>query len=215
MSKDGMKRFMGPRELEGVMGWPAGSVSGIAWLVIQELSRHRPVEKVADGLDVEIEDLDDMIREITGEPEGHKGTSWQNAVIVVRSVEMMNHNTMATGWDAIEAMALNRLGDSLNAIGDKLDPMKALEIAQAANKAQRRHLGEGNRGASVSVRTGANGELSADVELPAGNLGSIRLSLSQRVRDQLGEAKTIDAKPNAERRMLSIEDTRSLLDGRD
>lgn len=194
------------------MEWPAGIVSPVAWLVIQEAAAGRTYELIAKGLGVNQIDLDEMAQEITGQVEGTAGDKWANAILVVKSVSNLNLHTAATGWDAIEAQAVNRIGEALNRLGDTLDPMKALEIAQVANKAVRRHNGEGH-GNRTSIHVGTPGGTDMDLEIKSGHLGSVRLSLSARVRAQLETPRVIDGEVNREKKdMLSLTETRQLVE---
>jgi hypothetical protein len=92
--------------------------------------------------------------------------------------------------------------------------MKALEIAQAANKAVRRHAGEG-MGSRTNIRVGNGNGADLDLEIKSGNLGSVRLSLSPRVRAQLETPRTIegDVIQKEDKQMLSLDETRGLATG--
>ncbi len=208
-------RIMTPGALEKVMEWSPGTVDPIGFLILSECAQGVKVKDIASGLGIEIEDLESLAETIAGQG-GTESQNWKNAVMILKASVVMNQQTITGGWDGIEAMAVQRLGQFMNAQGSNLSVKDALEIAQVANKANRRHLGEGVRGGTnITVRQGGGGNSDLDMELRSGNLGSIRMSLSQRVQAQLATPRTIDQETReSNREMLSLTDTRNLVDAK-
>lgn len=211
----GFDRFMTAAGLERVLDWEPGRVDPVSWLVIQEFANDVSPETIAKNLRIELSELREMAEAVTQETGGYESTAWKNAVLVVKATMTMNHQMIATGWDGIEALAIQRLGRFMQENGASMTVKDALEIAQVANKANRRHLGEGGRGGvSLSVKQGGAGNPSdLDLELKSGNLGSIRMSLSHRVQAQLANPRIIDVEGHrVDREMLSLDETRKLVD---
>jgi len=204
-----MPRHLGPEKVEGMLGLEPGSLGPIPWLVMQEMAAGKKVEGIAAGLGVSESDLNKLIESVTLEVNGALGEAWQNGVSLLKATALLNEHSIAASWDSVEAMALEALAESVQKRQGVLGVKDSLEIAQAANRAQRRHRGEG-QGSRVSVRMGGEGQ-DAEVELRGGNIGSIRLSLSSRVRQQLEQPRTIDVKANESREMLTLDDTRSIV----
>src|SRR5690242_14437939 len=131
-----MKRFITPEVIEKEVGFPPGSITPIHMLVIREQAAGRKIDKIAIGLRVTEAELEEAIRAVTGDALlGSEHELWVNAVMLVRSVGVMNQQSMAVGWDAVEAMAVNRLGEILNNQGAVMKLEDALAIATTANKA--------------------------------------------------------------------------------
>jgi hypothetical protein len=191
----------------------------VAFLVMQEMAQGRSTRTVALGLDVSESDLDALCDSVTGDEGGTKGPTWQNGIAYLKSMLIGNQQTIAQGWDALEAMTLDSLARKVQDAGMSLKVSEAVSIAQVANKAIRRHSGEGGGGPRTQVNINrGNGFAEEDMslELRSGNLGSIRLSLSTRVRAQLEQPKTIEVEARqsaGNREMLDLEETRKLVGG--
>lgn len=213
------RRFATPEDVERVLRLEGGAMNPVAFLVMQEMAQGRSVKTVALGLDVSESDLDTLCDSVTGDTGGTLGGTWQNGVAYLKSMLIGNAQTIAQGWDALEAMTLDSLARKVQEAGQNLPTKDAVAIAQIANKAIRRHSGEGGGGprTNINVNRGSGfGEEDMSLELRSGNLGSIRLSLSTRVRAQLEQPKTIEVETRqtaGAREMLDLEATRKLVDG--
>lgn len=209
-----LSKFVTPEMVEKVLGMEKGSVNPFAFLVMQEMAQGRSLGTIAAGLDISESDLDDLCDSVTGGPDGTKNELWRNGVAFLKSTLIGNQQTIAQGWDALESMTVEVLAKKVQDAGALLPTKDALAIATIANKAVRRHAGEG-QGARVNVgisRPTGMGEEDMSLELRSGNLGSIRISLSSRVRAQL-EKPVIEGSVNRVevREMLDLEATRQLV----
>lgn len=212
---------MTPIQVAELMGLEEGfSLPPVAWLVIQEEAAGVTRAMIAKTLNVTIEALDELRDAITGKEGEESVTTWQQGIVALKTAEMLNTRQIGTGWDAIEAMAVNKLANQLTNMKTDGDPDMMLKIAAAANKATRRHKGEG-QGQRVGIQVNANvANGDANVELQGGHLGSIRLNLSPRIQAQLGNpSRVIDVTPrqvNGESslnlQMLKLGETRNLAD---
>lgn len=213
--------FVSPVMVEKAMEWESGRVGSVAWLMIQEMAQGASLVDMSRGLNVDVEDLVALIEHTTG-LEGEAATQvWTQALIAMRAAIAANQNQIQHGWDSIEALAVEKLGKSLAEMKTNGDPIKMLSIATAANKAIRRHQGEGS-GQSVKVSVtqpvdGKGGDMS--VELKSGTLGSMRLSLSAKIQAQLGDpSRVIDAVANKvdggklPLQLVGLRETRALAD---
>lgn len=207
---------MTPQMVEEVMGIPERPGLGpIAWILIQEEARGASREKVAEALDVTREDLEELIHGVCQRENVQDSlTTWAMGVVALKTSAMMMRQVLEGGWDAVEAMAITKLSQSLNEMKTNGDPEQMLRIATNANKALRRGKGEGQ------LPSGGGGtQVNVNV-LQAGKLGSMRLNLSPRIQQQLGApGRVIDVTPKAstmgQKEMLNLEATRALLDGKE
>ncbi len=227
------------------MGIEVGSMSPLAWVLIQHEGSGHSRGEFVERLGVAAEDVDSLIMQTVGvevavsdgTDEGRAKvyaeamrvaeTKWSAGVIALKGSALGAEQRIARGWDDIEAMAIEKLGNHLVNMKTDGDAKTMLDIAKVANSATRRSKGEGTRsgnngiGTSVVVKMG-QGESGNEVELASGNLGSITLRLSPKIQEQLSRPeRVIDAvanKTEGERRttqnleMLRLKDTRSLAD---
>lgn len=211
--------FVTSKMVERVLGLKEQSMSAIAFLVMQEQAQGRSLRSVAEGLDVSESDIDELADSITEGEGGTKNELWRNGVAYIRSTLIGNQQIMARTWDSLEAMTLETLASKVQSAGAALSTKDALAIAQVANKALRRHNGEGQSrnqtNVSIVNRPTGMGEEDMSLELRSGHMGSIRLSLSSRVRAQLERPVVIEGevKRAEEREMLDLDSTRKLVNG--
>lgn len=209
-------RYLTSERAAVAVGLDKDRIEPIAWLVIQELAYGKEPADIAKGLGISEEDLNGLAIATTDESEGLAGQLWNALVVLCRATTNMNLNTVAVGWDSLEAMAVHRLAELIQAGGATMSPKDALAIANAANKATRRHNGEGQSRTSLTVmnRSG-NGGGDMSLELKGGHLGSIKLSLSTRIQQQLATPRVIDGESRAvDRRMLSLDETREVVNAK-
>lgn len=228
------------------LGIEAGSMSALAWLLIQHegqgLSRQVFVEKlgvpaesvdslvrVTIGIEVRVSDgTDEDAAKALSEAQQEAETRWSAGVIALKGSALGGEQRIARGWDDIEAMAVEKLGNHLANMKTDGAVETILTIAKAANSATRRAKGEGARGSggNIGVSVVAKmGDSGGEVELQSGNLGSITLRLSPKIQEQLARPdRVIDAVANkaTEDRtstqnleMLRLKDTRALAEAAD
>jgi len=207
-------KYVTPGMVEKMLGLPGGAIDSFAFLVMQEMAKGVEVERIAKELQVDESELDLLADSVTGGPNGLKHDLWKAGVVTIRSINLANQHVMGQGWDALEAMAVNRLAQAVQDSGERLSLKDAASIAQLANKAVRRGNGEGPRNPGLMTRPPSGGGEEMTLNIQGGNLGSIRLSLSARVQSQLEQPRTVDAVP-VERRMLTIEEIRNVKSERD
>lgn len=207
-----LAKYVTPGLVEKSVGLPAGAIDSFAWLLMNEMAKGVTPQAVAKVLEVDVAELDLLADSVTGGDTGINHDTWKACVITIRSISLANNQVIGQGWDALEAMAVNRIANLVSDASDRLSIKDAVAIAALANKAVRRDAGEGNRGGanlSIHARPGGGGEMAFEVQ--GGNLGSIRMSLSTRVQAQLEQPRVIDAEPKqADRRMLTIEEIRNV-----
>lgn len=208
---------MTPDMVAEVMGIPERPGLGpIAWILIQEEAKGTGREGVASALDVSVGDLEELIHGICQKGSLEESlTTWAMGVVALKTSALMMRQVLEGGWDAVEAMAISKLSQSLTKMQTDGDPEQMLRIATNANKALRRGKGE-NPG-----QPGGGGPTQVNVNvLQAGKLGSIKLNLAPRIQKQLSDPnRVIDANPKAnslgQKEMLNLEATRELLDGKE
>ncbi len=207
--------------IAGLMGLEAKALAGIPWLVLQEDANGVERSQIAKQLGVDEETLVELVKQTLGEDDTEKANQkWQQGIVAIRAVLMSNQNTLVHGWDAIEALAVDKLARSLMEMGGNGKPSEMLAIAKTANSALRRTRGESQRGDSRGGNgTGQPEGGSMTVDLNGGHLGSIRLTLSPRIQAQLGNPdRIIDgvayAVPQGKLplQMLSLKETRGVVD---
>lgn len=208
--------YLTATRLEQAVGLEAGSIEPIAFLVIQELAKGLSAEDIAKGLGVSEEELNGIASATVADSKGLVAEQWLACVTLVRATEAMNQNTVEAGWDALEAMAVNRLADLVHSSGSTMNVKDAVAIANMANKATRRGRGEGKAGnTSISVmnRQQPGGGSDMSLELKGGHIGSIRLSLSARIQEQLTTPRTIEGRVT-DRKMLSLDEAREVVNAK-
>lgn len=141
------------------------------------------------------------------------GDSWQQYVLDARIRQGMSSTHMRdVTWDRLEAATLKKLVILVENPVAKLSVAELLAVAKTANTANRgdraiKGPGQGVGGGPVPqnhVQTNIFlGGDPANGVLPAGNLGTISLSLSQRVLKQLSTPKEIEGE--SERTLDSME----------
>lgn len=176
-----------------VMGIPAERMTPVAWLLIQEEANGVGRLEFAKSLSVTLQDLENLIMLTVGvldrynlcESPDEKDTLrieaeglWAQGVVAIKTAVRLTQGKIATGWDYIEAQALEKLSRSLSTTSS-MDPELALQIAAGANKAIRRNKGEGSR----APAGGTN--VNVGLQLKTGDLGVMQLNLSPAVREQM------------------------------
>lgn len=207
-------------ELMGLVGERA-EMPAMAWALIQEEAAGTSRKEIAQGLGVGESELDGLRDLVTGKEGEESEAIWQQGIIALRVSRMMSDGTLNGGWDAIEAMAVEKLGRALKDMRGNGSPADMLAIATQANKAIRRRRGEGaGRGMGTGVQIGIGGlnqGQGVDMTLKSGELGVLKLSLSPALQQQLAN-RTIDVTPtkpaggalNLE--MLKLSETRELVE---
>lgn len=210
---------VGPRELEAILGWASESISGVAWMILQEEARG--VERLAlqKMLGVDADDIQSLIQETTGKDTWEEAKeSWNQGLISLKTSAVLNKTAIGTSWDAIESMATEKLARTLADMKTNGSAMDMLEIATRANKAHRRDEGEPGRGGGQGRGIGMPG---IDITLDSGNLGTIRFQLSPKIQQQIANpARVIDgvssrikdvtANETSKLEMLDLGSTRNL-----
>ena len=203
-------KYATPGLVEKLVGLPGGSIDSFAWLVLQEQARATPDSEIAKALSVDVSELDLLADSVTGGTGGVNNDLWKAAIVSLRSISLANQHAIGAGWDALEAMAVDRLASVISDMDGKVTIKDAVAIAAMANKAVRRGQGEGSTRASLHVKAGSDGGGEMTLDVKGGNIGSIRLSLSTRIQEQLQAPRVINQEPMAERRMLTLEETRNV-----
>jgi hypothetical protein len=188
-SARGNSQYASVEQIESVMGLPAESLSPIAWLMIQEESKGVKREEIAKGLGVTEKDLSDLQDATTGQVGQESQDIWDKGVIGLRAVALVNQQNIGSGWDAIEAIAVDKIARSLHAMKGPGDIDRMMQLATMANKAIRRGNGEGP-GRAGSPPAGAGGT-NVSIELNSGHLGTIRLNLSPVIAKQLSQPSRV------------------------
>mgnify|MGYP001555775778 CR=1 FL=1 len=204
--------------IEEIMGIEVGSMHPIAWLMLREESEGVSREDIAKKLGVAQADADRLRESTTGKEGEESEECWNKGVIALRTIAIVNQRNIGSGWDAIEAIAVDKIAKQLGAMRGAGDLDQLLTFAVAANKAVRRSSGEAP-GARTGIAIHAPG--AGSVSLASGAIGTIRLNLAPAVQKQLQQpSRVIDAvanRPNiggrtANLEMLSLKDTRELAD---
>ncbi len=170
----------------GVMGIPAASMGGIAWLVMQEQAQGSTLVELAKDLDVSEEDLIELIESTVGKQGDEAKEIWTSGVVAIKTAARMNASKIASGWDAIESMAVDKLANNLAAMQGHGDADQMLRIAEKANKAIRRRQGEGH----VNVKKLPDSN-TLSLTLPSGDLGVLQLTLSPALRNQMANPSRV------------------------
>lgn len=208
-SKQGFR--MTARQVESLMGIEAGGLGPIAWLVIQEEANNVPRERLAKALGVTVEDISEMILQVTGaETQEIAESTWMRGIVSIKTADLLTQTAISRGWDTVEAAAIQKLNNALEKMTGDGDAEQMLRIAATANKAMRRKAGE-----TPAAERGPNTtQIDVGVSLQSGGLGSIRLNLSPRIQEQMSK-RTIDVTPGKSTlgnlNMLNMTETRDLI----
>lgn len=202
-------------QVEELMGVDGGSLGPIGWLVIQEESRGTERADIAKSLGVGIDDVEAMIHAVCkGVDKKESALIWMKGLVALRTAAMMTQGAIRQGWDTVEAMAVEKLGNHLAKMTTNGDADQMLKIATSANKAIRRGMGEGG-----DQRNRGPGGMQAEfgLTLKSGELGSIHLQLSPRIREQMQRSdRIIDVTPKdsnlGNSAMLGLNETRGLVE---
>lgn len=217
-----MSQYATPDQVELALELPAGSLSPIAWLVMQEEAQGVEREAICRNLGVDNPALEALIDSTTGKTGQESADTWQQGVIAIRAVTIVNQQNIGSGWDAIEALAVDKIARSLSAIKGPVDMDRLMAIATVANKAIRRNAGESSSGGGARGMKGATPGVT--LELNSGQLGKITLNLSPAIQEQLARPnRVIDAvrnrdaeKTNTDKlEMLNLRDTRELVENQE
>lgn len=198
-------------QIETLIGLAKGSMSAMGWLVMQEMAKGATLALIGKQLGITESDLETMRDEITALIGDESKAKWQEGILTIKTATTINQTASEQTWDAVEALAINKLHSTLSNMVTNGNPTEMLAIAAAANKAVRRQRGEGmNQGAKISVdiNTGIT------AELRSGDLGFIKLNLSPNIAKQLqdpgrvidGETKRVSTIGSL--KMLTLEETR-------
>lgn len=224
--------------LEGA-GAAAGVVdrlTGLAWLLILEEAEGVARAAVADNAKVGLQDLEELRHYVvwgTGfgaDWDADKtllaiqscDSIWLQGIAAVRTSAMMTQQAIGSGWDQVEAMAIDKVAAYLSEMRAVGDPLEMLEIATKANRAIRRGRGEGggrgNGGFGMAGANNGNGGSETNISIPLEN-GTMTLNLSTRVQKQIETAhgQVIDGKVHERLggihalEMLDVKRTRELV----
>lgn len=210
-----IRQVMNAQAVAGLMG--VEGLAPIAWALIQEESQGTTREVIAQGLGVRVDELTAVVDMATGREGDESQAVWQQGIIALKVSRMMNEGTVSGGWDAAEAMALEKLNNQLNAMQGNGSPSEMLSIAVAANKAIRRRRGEGSRPMGNPLNpNGGQSQVGIDLTLRSGELGTLQLRLGPALQEQMAK-RTIDITPNQPAggalnlEMLKLKETRELV----
>jgi hypothetical protein len=204
--------LLSANQLEEMLEIPKGSFSPVAWLVLQEMAAGTPTGTIAKSLGIEPDDLISLRDSTTGKEGEESQDLWLQGILTLKTAARLNQNTVHTGWDAIEAIALQKAHGALMATQSNGDLDQMMRIAATANKAARRSQGEGMKQGGTNINVNPN---TGDIELQSGDLGFIRLRVSPAVSAQLQNPdRVIDGKVNRpsvlkNMEMVSLDDIRS------
>lgn len=206
--------MLSANQLEEMIGLPKGAFSPIAWMVIQEMAAGTQTKVIAATLGIEEEELIGLRDATTGKEGEESKDCWLQGILTLKTAARLNQQTLHGGWDAIEAIAIQKAHATLMNTASNGDLDQMMRIAEKANKATRRSQGEGQRSGGTSIRVnGATGDIEA--ELASGDLGFIRLRVSPAVAAQLqSPERVIDGKVNRpsvlkNMEMVTLDDIRS------
>lgn len=181
-------------------------------------------EALARALGVTVGDIEEVVSSVD---ESNGEGTWNALVVEERTRLALESAPMrANAWDRIESIALSKLGILVEQ-GRVVKASELLAIATAANRAHRfdgsgssgggKGNQEGNQqmpGVNVFVQqvTGA-GSVESGAELQAGNLGTMKLSLSHKIQQQIAKQEPVDsAKVLMNSKMLDAKELRGLAD---
>ena len=202
-----MTGMIGPEIAEAAMGLDAGSLGSIAWLILREQASGSSNETVARAIRVSESDIEALIESVTG-LEGEKAWAlWERGVVAVIAASRANAQVIESGWDGVEALALQKLNQKLSEMRTAGDPELMLKIASSANKAIRRNERQGSHAKSMPDSNG-------QTTLATGQLGALQLNLSVAVQNQLTSPQAA-IKPHPvmeDLEMLDLQETRKLVD---
>lgn len=209
------------------------SLSAVATMLLEsdvrnpEMGRTKPSVdsnarlQLAYQMGVEPQDLESIIADV--ENEFGEGT-WSELIIEGRT-QLALHSTIlrSAKWDKVESIALTKLMTLVEE--NKIRSAESLlAIASAANRAARTNERNGKNGNSVesTVNLVFNGAQESDmadgknngVTLRAGDLGTITLSLSARVKAQLEREKRETGSLLKTSKMLDAKELRSIAEAR-
>ena len=170
-------------------------------------------------LGCEADDLEEIVQSVE---EQHGDGVWADLVIEERTKIALDSAPMrAASWDRVETLALQKLGRLVER-GVVHKASELLAVAVAANRAGRNGMGNSNNGGNQPAAPGIgvnifmnqnNGAPANEGEdLPNGNLGSMTLQLSPRLRQQAQKEPTDSKKVLANSKMLEVGELRELGD---
>ena len=194
----------------------AAALGAVAWMVMSQQAEDVALKDIAAGLQVDESDLLALIESTVDCEHPEAGEIWRRGVTAIKTARRINLSTVGDGWDAIEAMAVEKLAMNLQSMTGYGNAEQMLTIASQANKALRRSKGEARNNAA------AHG-VQQNFLLATGNVGVLQLQLSPAIRAQLENPnRVIDLEmhnitgPNDSRRslaqieMLNLRDTRAI-----
>ncbi len=210
--------LLSAEQLCEIVGLAKGSLGPMAWLVIQELAAGASLKGIGESLGCTLEELIQLRDDVTGKTEKESEELWGQCVLTLKMASRLNQQSVAGGWEAVEAIALQKVHATLMETKSNGDLTQMMGIATQANKAIRRQAGEGQpggrSGSGMSLRVNPNtGDMEA--ELNSGDLGFIRLRIHPTVAQQMSAPeRVIDGtvrKPSMlqNMEMIGFDDTRA------
>lgn len=201
------------------------SLSDVAVLILQSDARSQPGDieaqrnRLAQLLGCVGDDLEEIVQSVESQ---YQPGVWGDLVIEERTKIALDSAPMrAATWDRIETLALRKLGNLVER-GIVHKAPELLAIATAANRAARNGMGDsGNRsnpspGVGVNIfMNQTNAPANDGSDLPKGNLGSMTLQLSPRLRKQAEREPTDSKQVLANSKMLEVDELRQLGDESD
>jgi len=194
-------------DLEAQLGEAKDSMSQLVYVLVQALASGGTVESVAKGLQVEEEELQSLIEEMN-----KKEQQFDRAIALLRIDQFGSDKIRDFGWDDLEKVVLEKLRRVMPSIRD---PEVLVKIAVAANRAKR----------STDPVPGYSNQRADNttVVLEGGDLGVMRISVTNRIAEQLQQpssiSKTIDgetvSKPSDGIKMIRLTEIRELMDSRE
>ena len=171
---------------------------------------------LANALGVMAEDLEDVVVQV----EAAFGDGIWNLLILSGRTELALESKAirSSRWDHLEALAVSKLV-TLVERGAVKNASELLAIAATANRATRHSPNGDNaeRGGASQTQGGITMNIFGGGNVPkgdlpgAGDLGTIQLSLSSRVKRQLAAPKSDEARVLQDSKMLNAEDLRGLV----
>lgn len=223
-------------EAAGAAEGTRSRLNGLAWLMILEEAEGTPRLKIAETMNVDLIDLEELrfftvygtgFDEKWDDAETQAGIArcdsiWLQGIAAVRTSALMTQQAIGQGWDQVEAIAIDKVASYLSSMQATGNPLEMIEIASKANKAIRRNRGEGsgrgNGGFGMAGSNNDNSDVNATLSIPTEG-GVMTLNLSSRVRNQIETAQNKVVEGKAEGRlggihaleMLTVEKTRALV----
>lgn len=189
--------------VEKALNWPNGEMTQLSWVLMSSLANGSTVESLAAALGVARDELQGIIVDLNG-----SDNLFDQGVAMLRIEYTGGIIGRDTGWDGLEHAVLKKL-NSLVANNSIRDPDVLTRIATAANRAKR-----SNESPATPKGVGVHVDENGVSILAGGNVGVIRLSLGQRVMDQIQrKPDMVDVTPmkSGHIEMLKLADVRTMV----